>query len=117
MSVARHAIKPSRALLARSQPRRGWHRHTNTIPTHSNQSRSFAAASIPSSPSSSSSFSSSSADIFTLSQIPQSAFGNVIAQNGDSFKSLSCAEYYAVAQQFAEAVRRGSNPWAVSFSG
>ncbi|KAG5988743.1 hypothetical protein E4U43_004637, partial [Claviceps pusilla] len=116
MPVARYAIKPSRALLARSQLRCGWHRHTNTIPTHSHQSRSFAAASLPSGSSSSSS-SSSSADVFTLSQIPQSAFGKVIAQNRDSFKSLSCAEYYAVAQQFAEAVRRGSNPWAVSFSG
>ncbi|KAG6018022.1 hypothetical protein E4U41_004079 [Claviceps citrina] len=55
-------------------------------------------------------------EVFTLSQIPQSAFESVIARSAHSFTRLSCAEYYAVAQRFEDAIRRGSNPWAVSFS-
>lgn len=58
----------------------------------------------------------SRSEVFNLSQIPQASFESVISRNGNSFKHLSCAEYYVVAQKFTEAIRRGSSPWAVSFS-
>ncbi|KAG5984781.1 hypothetical protein E4U55_003293 [Claviceps digitariae] len=103
MLAARQAIKPIRAPLSCR-----WHRHANIIPAHSHQLRSYAVIYRPTSRS-------SAADVFTLSQIPQSAFGSIISQNANSFTRLSCAEYYAVAQQFVEAIRRGSNPWDVSF--
>ncbi|KAG6006130.1 hypothetical protein E4U21_007366 [Claviceps maximensis] len=111
MPAAQQVINSARTSLRKCPAHYHWHRHTNAIPKHPHQLRFSAAASHPNRPSPS-----PSKDIFTLSQIPQSAFESVIAQNANSFNRLSCAEYYAVAQQFAEAIRRGSNPWAVSFS-
>ncbi|GAB0132651.1 hypothetical protein EsDP_00001080 [Epichloe bromicola] len=76
---------------------------------HHHQGRGYAApASRKPAPSRS--------EVFNLSQIPQTSFESVISRNGNSFKHLSCAEYYVVAQKFTEAIRRGSSPWAVSFS-
>ncbi|KAG5932743.1 hypothetical protein E4U53_001201 [Claviceps sorghi] len=107
--AARQAIKPTHALLRRTPPSCRGHKPRNTIATPSSQTRSLAVPPPTRTPS-------SAADVFTLSQIPQSAFGSVIAQNATSFTRLSCAEYYAVAQKFADAIRRGSSPWTVSFS-
>ncbi|KAG5916437.1 hypothetical protein E4U42_007666, partial [Claviceps africana] len=110
MSTAvRQAIKPTHAPLLRTATPCRRPKHRNTIPTPSAQSRSLAAPPSTRKPR-------SVADVFTLARIPQSAFESVIAQNATSFTRLSCAEYYAVAQQFVEAIRRCENPWAVSFS-
>ncbi|KAK2592169.1 hypothetical protein QQS21_010129 [Conoideocrella luteorostrata] len=56
-------------------------------------------------------------EVFDLSQIPLSSVESVISRNGDSFQHLSPSEYYAVAQKFAAAIKRGSSPWAISTTG
>ncbi|POR34054.1 Uncharacterized protein TPAR_05725 [Tolypocladium paradoxum] len=56
-------------------------------------------------------------DVFTLAEIPRASFESIISRNGDSFKRLSPERYYDCAQRFTEAIKKGSSPWAVSFTG
>ncbi|PNY29893.1 Uncharacterized protein TCAP_00188 [Tolypocladium capitatum] len=56
-------------------------------------------------------------NVFTLAEIPGTSFESVIYRNGNSFRRLSPEQYYECAERFTEAIKQGSNPWAVSLSG
>ncbi|KHN99442.1 Tetratricopeptide-like helical [Metarhizium album ARSEF 1941] len=55
------------------------------------------------------------ADLFTLSDIPLSAFEAVVSRNAKSFRDPP-ETYYGVAQTLSRAVRRGASPWAAASS-
>ena len=56
-------------------------------------------------------------EVLTLNDIPLESFHHVLARNGDTFTRTTPEGYYKCAQQFAEAVRLGADPFAMPIPG
>ena len=59
----------------------------------------------------------SHAEIYNLNGITAQAFEQVVERNGESFKSVSPAQYYDGLLKFTEAIKKGSSPWSVRLPG
>ncbi|KAG6030274.1 hypothetical protein E4U40_008017 [Claviceps sp. LM458 group G5] len=124
-TAARRAVQTLSAPLCKSAPHRRAPRLTNTIPTHSHQTRAFAASrSAAAAPSVSGSRYIIKKDDFTLAEIPQNAFDRAIDVYGeeglvtasDKYTRISSAKCYGVAQRAERAIREGASPYSLSFS-
>lgn len=122
-TAARRVVQTLSAPLCKSAPHRRAPRLTNTTPTHSHQTRAFAASrsalsvsrtryTIPK-------------DEFTLAEIPQNAFDRAIdvycdkgfsLSYSDPYTRISSAKCYGVAQRAEMAIRGGASPYSLSFS-
>ncbi|KAF7543336.1 hypothetical protein G7Z17_g10820 [Cylindrodendrum hubeiense] len=76
------------------------------------QTRSYAAPRAPRAPKVGPSY----AEVYNLEGITLQTFEDVIKMSG-LFENMSSAEYYEVAQRFAEAIKKGSSPWSVKLTG
>ncbi|KAG6059247.1 hypothetical protein E4U17_006621 [Claviceps sp. LM77 group G4] len=124
-TAARRAVQTLSAPLCKSAPHRRAPRLTNTIPTHSHQTRAFAASrSVAAAPSVSGSRYIIKKDDFTLAELPQNAFDRAIDVYGeeglvsasDKYTRISSAKCYGVAQRAERAIREGASPYSLSFS-
>ncbi|KAG6087556.1 hypothetical protein E4U30_006362 [Claviceps sp. LM220 group G6] len=122
-TAARRVVHTLSAPLCKSALHRRALRLTNTIPTHSHQTRAFAASrSAPSVPRTRYTI---PKDDFTLANIPQNAFDRAIdyycrerssRSDSDSYTRISSAKCYGVAQRAEMAIRGGASPYSLSFS-
>ncbi|KAG5935327.1 hypothetical protein E4U60_003244 [Claviceps pazoutovae] len=124
-TAARRVVQTLSAPLCKSAPHRRAPRLTNTIPTHSHQTRAFAASrSAAAAASVSRTRSSFKKEEFTLAEIPQSAFDRAIDYYhcddphppSDLYTRISSAKCYGVAQRAEAAIRGGASPYSLSFS-
>jgi hypothetical protein len=56
-------------------------------------------------------------EVLTLNDIPLESFHHILTRNGDMFNRTTPEGYYNCAQQFAEAVRLGADPFAMPIPG
>ncbi|KAG5944303.1 hypothetical protein E4U59_007365 [Claviceps monticola] len=124
-TAARRVVQTLSAPLCKSTPHRRALRLTNTLPTHSHQTRAFAAsrsaAASPSAPRTRFSF---GKEFFTLAGIPQNTFDRAIDYyhhddphpSPDLYTRISSTKCYGVAQRAEAAIRGGASPYSLSFS-
>ncbi|KAG6132857.1 hypothetical protein E4U22_004202 [Claviceps purpurea] len=124
-TAARRVVQTLSAPLCKSAPHRCAPRLTNTIPTHSHQTRAFAASrSAAAAPTVSRTRYSFKKEEFTLAEIPQNAFDRAIDYYhyddphppSDLYTRISSAKCYGVVQRAEAAIRGGASPYSLSFS-